>query len=302
MIGQPCGFEVEETHGLLTRKGLRVRACSSGSGWRSLYASVQHEDPFEQHCRAVHDPLVVLHLDGPVGIERRVGARFERTTIGPGGVHMIPDAMAFGVHLCGSLRTLHLYVRRAVIEEVAADCLPGDPALLALLPRMGEQDPVLERLLLAVRDVLDDAQAAAVCYADHLARAVAGRLIQSHSSVAGQRPAPMRREPPSADLHRAIAFMRQNLHRSIDLTEIAGSTPMTASQFARRFRTAVGLPPHRYLLHLRTQHAAYLLRQTRRPIVDVAQDCGFASQEHLTRVFKRAMGTTPASYRATLRG
>jgi AraC family transcriptional regulator len=37
------------------------------------------------------------------------------------------------------------------------------------------------------------------------------------------------------------------------------------------------------------------------PVVRIATACGFSSQSHLTRVFKTAVGTTPAVYRAASR-
>lgn len=297
MGAELASFGVAETHGLLTRPGLRIDASSAGSGWRSLYASTQREDPFERRCAAVDDALVVLHIDGPVGIER-LSLRAEHALVPAGGIHIIPGAMDFTVRLRGSLRTLHLYVRRAVLEEVAAECVPGDPSRIALIPRLGETDPLLERLLLAVRDVLQDDHPATACYADHLAHAVAARLIRRHSTLSGVvRDGDRRLAPPCGEIERAIAFMRQNLARSIDLADIAAVTTFTASHFARRFRLATGVPPHRYLLGLRTDHAAHLLRDTRRPIAGIAEDCGFANQEHLTRVFKRASGTTPGAYR-----
>ncbi len=295
---QPA-FDLGQTHGLLTREGLRIQASSTGSGWRSLFASTQREDPFESRCDPVRDPLVVLHLDGPVSVERLVGQHVEHSIIAPGGLHIIPGGMGFSVRLRGTLRTLHLYVRRSVLEEVAAECMPGDPAAIALLPRLGEADPMLERLLLSVRDVLQDSHPTTACYADHLARAIAARLIRRHSTaVDATVPDLGPVEGPPAAMQRAIAFMRQNLHRSIDLADIAGVTPFSPSHFARRFRHTTGQPPHRYLLQLRTERAAHLLVDTRWPIVAIAEDCGFANQEHLTRVFKRASGATPAAYRA----
>jgi AraC family transcriptional regulator len=43
--------------------------------------------------------------------------------------------------------------------------------------------------------------------------------------------------------------------------------------------------------------AQHLLSETGRPIAEIAFECGFANQEHLTRFFKRAVGATPAAYR-----
>jgi AraC family transcriptional regulator len=50
--------------------------------------------------------------------------------------------MDFGVRLGGTLLTLHLYLRRALIEEVTQSIQPGDPTQVELLPRIGDSDPV----------------------------------------------------------------------------------------------------------------------------------------------------------------
>jgi transcriptional regulator GlxA family with amidase domain len=42
-----------------------------------------------------------------------------------------------------------------------------------------------------------------------------------------------------------------------------------------------------------------LLRDTRIALADVTADCGFADQSHFTRVFTRAVGTSPGQWRRT---
>jgi AraC family transcriptional regulator len=44
-----------------------------------------------------------------------------------------------------------------------------------------------------------------------------------------------------------------------------------------------------------------LLSETDTPLVAIAFACGFANQEHLTRIFKRSCGITPAAYRRARR-
>jgi AraC family transcriptional regulator len=78
-------FSVRETHGILWRPENRVRAASEGLGWTSLYASAQRETPYEASYAAVRDHLVVLHLDGPVGVGRVLGRTRERRVVAPGG-------------------------------------------------------------------------------------------------------------------------------------------------------------------------------------------------------------------------
>ncbi|MNU07967.1 HTH-type transcriptional activator RhaS [compost metagenome] len=61
------------------------------------------------------------------------------------------------------------------------------------------------------------------------------------------------------------------------------------------------MPPHRYLINLRVEKARRLLEKTSMSIAEIAYECGFAHQEHLTRLFRRQTGTTPAAYRRSKR-
>jgi transcriptional regulator GlxA family with amidase domain len=47
--------------------------------------------------------------------------------------------------------------------------------------------------------------------------------------------------------------------------------------------------------------ARRLLSDTLRPIADIAFETGFTDQSHLTRVFRRSLGETPAAFRKRFR-
>jgi AraC-like DNA-binding protein len=63
----------------------------------------------------------------------------------------------------------------------------------------------------------------------------------------------------------------------------------------RCFGGRFGLPPHRYLTGRRVDRARRLLLAGA-PAADVAAATGFTDQAHLTRHFKRYLGTTPGRY------
>jgi AraC family transcriptional regulator len=206
--------------------------------------------------------------------------------------------------VCGSAdRCIHVYLRRGLVEEVAADIVRGDPAHVELVPIFGDGDLLIERLMLEIRDVLENWDPSATAYVDYLVRAIAARLIREHSSSsAPPNTTYLRAKMGRGQLAKAIDFMEANLDRSIDLTAIASAAGSSPSHFARQFRTAVGIAPHRYLMQLRTERAKRLLTETAQPVVEIAFSCGFANQEHLTRLFKRFCGATPAAYRRARRG
>ena len=59
----------------------------------------------------------------------------------------------------------------------------------------------------------------------------------------------------------------------------------------------MGLPPYRYVLERRVEHACGLLKDSQRSIADVAYASGFSSQAHLTMNFRRLTGMTPGRFR-----
>jgi AraC-like DNA-binding protein len=73
----------------------------------------------------------------------------------------------------------------------------------------------------------------------------------------------------------------------------AGVGPTTA---ARSFRSVFGIAPHAYVLGRRLDLARDRILAGQ-PLADVAAELGFYDQAHLTRRFKRFLGTTPGRFR-----
>jgi len=183
-----------------------------------------------------------------------------------------------------------------VRREVAADIVDRDPKHVEILPRFGEHDPLMEALMRGIIDALREEDQSARPYVDHLTRALAARLIRQHSTATiGAHLAAAR--IAKANLNNAIEFIEANLDQSIGLPAIAEVTGLSVSHFARQFRAAVGEAPHQYLLRRRVANAKQRLAKTDASIAEIAFACGFANQEHLTRILKRACGFTPAAYR-----
>lgn len=294
-------FTIRETHGVLQRPGVQIVSSSDSRGWSSLYASVQRESPFEGAFDAVADHAMVLHLDGPVMIHCRTPKGENGGLNQAGSIVLVPSGMDVRVRLGGTARSLHLYLRRALVEEVAADLIDRDPTHVEILPRFGDRDPLIVSLMRGVIDALRDEDQTASPYVDYLARALAARLIRQHSTAPiGTNPA-LAGSMAKTTLSKAVDFIEAHLDQSIGLLAIADAAGLSVSHFARQFRAAVGQPPHQYLLQRRVENAKQRLGKTDATIAEIAFACGFANQEHLTRIFKRAFGVPPAAYRKALR-
>jgi AraC family transcriptional regulator len=75
------------------------------------------------------------------------------------------------------------------------------------------------------------------------------------------------------------------------LAKIAGHSPF---HFTRVFAQAVGMTPHRYVVHLRLRRAVELVRDGHCGLAQIAASTGFADQSHLSRWVRRVHGVSPS--------
>ena len=292
-------FSIVETNGILSLPSARVRASSQDLNWTSLFVSSQVETPFDGIFEA-RDPLVVLFRDGAAGTDRRAG-RGRYCTAPPGSLRIVPGGSKLELTLETTSTTVHLYVRRQVVEEVADDMVDGDPRLLDLQPGIKLQDAPLSSLLEAAEAAMLAGYEQSL-YTDCLSRAVAARLIQSHSHgklkrfVAGSAGRPVSRE-----VFAAIDYMESHIDENVGLADLARACNRSPSHLSRLFGLQVGIPPHRYLMDMRINRARHLLEKTNITIAEIAVMCGFTHQEHLTRLFRRYYEATPGAYRRTVK-
>jgi transcriptional regulator GlxA family with amidase domain len=79
---------------------------------------------------------------------------------------------------------------------------------------------------------------------------------------------------------------------------LARVSGVSQAHFARSFRDAFGVPPHRYLLTRRIERAKTLLRDTGLPVTEVAFETGWNSLGTFGRVFRDITGESPGELRS----
>jgi len=112
-----------------------------------------------------------------------------------------------------------------------------------------------------------------------------------------------RRQEPASRRDQPLARRLQNLLDSrtvegIGLTEAAALLEASPTHLVRAFRQETGMPPHRYLIGRRLDHARGLLLEGHR-VAEVAATTGFHDQAHFTRQFRRLLGVPPGAYAAS---
>ncbi|MFB4314018.1 helix-turn-helix domain-containing protein [Actinomadura sp. 21ATH] len=180
---------------------------------------------------------------------------------------------------------------------------PGDLARVEFVPHTNRPDPFLHQMALALVEGTARGTGngpADRLFADSVATAVLLHLVRRYSGRAA--PPAATPQPARLDgrtLRAVLDHIEDRLGEDLRLDALAGVAGMNRYGFARAFRAATGVPPHRYVTERRLERAARLLRERADlPIAGIAYQVGLSSQSHLTTAFRRRYGVTPARYRA----
>jgi len=100
-----------------------------------------------------------------------------------------------------------------------------------------------------------------------------------------------------ARLRRVTEFVHAKIEEELTLNEMAECAGLSTSHFLEMFRKSTGESPHQFVLRQRVERAKEMLREAEMRVLDVAVACGFKTQQHFARVFRRICGASPTEYR-----
>jgi AraC family transcriptional regulator len=192
-------------------------------------------------------------------------------------------------------RHVGLYFDAALLEDrdgaSAASRVSERTALFnVVVPGLG---PVIDQLAAELQDdTLMTAEAV-----DSLSRLL---LIGLERHLASRTEAPGQRLT-AAMLGRLRDYVTAHRGGRILVADLAREADLPPNHFARVFTEQTGQSPHRFVLALRLDRAVHLLAHSSLTLADIAHDCGFSHQQHLSNAIRRYLGTTPARYRTEQR-
>jgi AraC-like DNA-binding protein len=255
-----------------------------------MSGSIQHEDAF----------LVCLHLrDRPSREYWLDGRRAPMCDLraGESCLHDLkrdPKAV-----LDKPYHTLAIYLPRAALDAIADEANAPRIRDLSYKPGGGVSDVVISGLGGLLLPALRHPDQANLLFLDHVLLAVGVHVAQTYG---GMRPMsqPARGGLAPWQERRAKEILRANLKGSVALKEVARECGLSVGYFSHAFRRTLGVAPHQWLIEQRVVLSKEKLRDDGLSLSDVAAECGFSDQSHLTRAFRQTVGVSPGRWRRTL--
>ncbi|ADG11499.1 AraC family transcriptional regulator [Caulobacter segnis] len=214
-----------------------------------------------------------------------------------GCVHIVDLAQRPIQMLAGPVDTLLIKIPRLVLSDLAEEIGAAPVETLAPTIDWLTIDPVLSAARASLLSALDAASTTSSQVVDHLGKALAGHIAHVYG---GLRPHVFRTgELAPWQLKRAKSLLADNLRKEMSLPEVAEQCGLSVAHFSRAFKISTGEAPHAWLQARRLDLARELLKGDQ-SLAEIAVACGYADQSHFSRLFKRAVGHGPGTYRRHL--
>ena len=86
------------------------------------------------------------------------------------------------------------------------------------------------------------------------------------------------------------------LYEDIQIEKLSSLCGVGESYFQRLFKEKFGMPPKKYIIQLKINHACELLRLERYSVTQISEICNFSDVYFFSRQFKERMGITPTQF------
>ncbi|MGF1525156.1 MAG: AraC family transcriptional regulator [Leptolyngbyaceae cyanobacterium] len=277
-------------------------ASSQTLGWKSLLVEEFQQPPggvdqpevYEEHI------LALCLAPRPHRIYQAMGDRSYTGIYTKGDISITAAGVPATYWAEGEDHYLHVQISPQLIQKVAEEAIELDPKRIELVNEFRTRDPQMEQTLLMLRSELHKGGGwMGQLYIESLANVLAVHLLREYSTA---QPCVALYDGGLGDrkLLQVSDYIREYLDQDIKLEDLANLVGISQFHFSRLFKQSMGISPHQYVVQQRVERAQQLLKGSAMAIAEIALQCGFNSQSHLGKSFRKLTGTTPNAYRKNL--
>lgn len=136
-------------------------------------------------------------------------------------------------------------------------------------------------------------------FAESLVSSIVAGLLDLGKGVGGGEPDRPGPRLTRGQMRKLVTGFRSRGGRSLTISEMSAEVGLSESWFSHLFKNTTGTTPLQWQLRQRVELAQDLLGSSGLSLAEIAGRLGFTDQAHLTNVFRRVTGETPAAWRRT---
>jgi AraC family transcriptional regulator len=280
-------------------KCLRV---GSGKAWRDIKAWTAALPPVMDtlNLPAVSEPFLAWTVSGEAEFQERedkrpwITHRLKRGSffLTSGGA---PYDCRWKTLTAEPFESMAVFIALPLLQRALEEVFGDDAAHARLRDISAFTDVALNSLMERLHEELMRKKASPL-FVQGIAQAIAIHLARNYAETTNE----SRGGSPSLPgykLRQITDWLAENLAEEFNLDRLAAQAGLSKFYFNRLFKNAMGVSPSHYHINLRMDEARRLLRETKKSVVEIALDVGYANPSHFAQLFRRETGLTPSDYR-----
>jgi AraC family transcriptional regulator len=280
-------------------KCLRV---GSGNAWRDIKAWIVALPPVVDtlNLPAVSEPFLAWTVSGEAEFQEREGKnpwithRLKRGSffLTSGGAPYDCRWKALGSE---PFQSMAVFIALPLLQRAMEEIFGDDAAHARLRDISAFTDAALDSMMEQVHEELMRRKASPL-FLQGLAQTIAIHLARNYAETTNE----SRSGSPSLPgykLRQITDWMAENVAEEFNLDRLAAQAGLSKFYFNRLFKNAMGVSPSHYHINLRLDAARRLLRETKKSVLEIALDVGYANPSHFAQLFRRETGLAPSDYR-----
>lgn len=270
---------------------------SQNQDWENILVNQFRCPTGETTCHFDHEHTVYLSLTPhPVQFLHIKDGKTYTGFCQKGSIAITPARRQLSARWHTETSFLEIRITSSFVERVAQENLNKSPNALELMLGFRIYDPQLESIAMLLFAELQQKHPGNRLYIDSLSNILAVHLLRQHTT-AKLDVSVYEGGLSQYQMVQVLNYINDYLHQAIKLADLAELLNMSQYHFCHLFKQSIAVTPYQYLLQQRVERAKQLLKNSDRPISDIAMLCGFNSHSHLSKQFRQLTGITPKAYR-----
>jgi AraC family transcriptional regulator len=282
--------------------GGKLLRVGEGKAWREVNAWITSLPRVVDSLPlpSVSEPFLAWTISGEVEFQEREGSRPWIThRVKKGSLFLTtggaPYECRWKAVTAEPFESMAVFLELPLLERALEEVFGGDAPFARLRDASAFTDDTLNVLMAQLHGELMRRKASPL-FVQGIGQTIAIHLARNYADLVKE---PRRGSPslPGYKLRQITDWMREHIAEEFNLDRLAAQAGLSKFYFNRLFKSAVGVSPSHYHINLRMDEARQLLRETKKSVMEIALDIGYANPSHFAQLFRRETGLSPSDYR-----
>jgi AraC family transcriptional regulator len=282
--------------------GGKLLRVGEGKAWREVNAWITSLPRVVDSLPlpSVSEPFLAWTISGEVEFQEREGSRpWMAHRVKKGALFLTtggaPYECRWKAVTAEPFESMAVFLELPLLERALGEVFGGDAPFARLRDASAFTDDTLNVLMAQLHGELMRRKASPL-FVQGIGQTIAIHLARNYADLVKE---PRSGSPslPGYKLRQITDWMAEHVAEEFTLDRLAAQAGLSKFYFNRLFKSAVGVSPSHYHINLRMDVAKRLLRETKKSVVEVALDVGYANPSHFAQLFRRETGLSPSDYR-----